>query len=142
MIPRFQRILLPVDFTSKNESAIGVAEELAQQYDATIALIHVIETINLPEDDELREFYAELERRSLSQLNKIADRFREAGAMVDQVVRFGHRAEEIVAFTAEQNIDLIVMSSHRVEPDSPSRSWNTLSYQISLLCHCPILLVK
>lgn len=142
MIPRFQRILLPMDFTPKNESALEVAGELATQYDATISLIHVIETIDLPEDDELREFYAGLEKRSRSELSKLAERFDQAKTPVDQEVRFGHRAEEIVSFTAEQAIDLIVMSSHRVDPDSPVRSWNTLSYQVSLLCACPILLVK
>jgi nucleotide-binding universal stress UspA family protein len=142
MMPRFQRILLPVDFTPKNESAIDVAKELAHQYDSTISLIHVIETINLPEDDELREFYAGLERRIRLQLAALAGQFEDAKAMVDQEVRFGHRAEEIVAFTNEQAIDLIVMSSHPVDPSSPVRSWNTLSYQVSLLCRCPILLVK
>ena len=142
MIPRFQRILLPVDFTDKNASAITVAEELASQYGATVSLIHVIETINLPEDDELREFYGGLEKRSQNELNAIAARFENANTMVDKVVRFGRRAEEIVAYTGEQAIDLIVMSSHPVDPDSPARSWNTLSYQVSLLCSCPILLVK
>ncbi len=142
MIPRFQRILLPVDFTPKNESALEVARELATQYDATISLIHVIETINLPEDDELRDFYSELEKRSRTQLAAFADRFDEAKTPVDQEVRFGHRAEEIVGFTVEQAIDLIVMSSHPIDAGTPMRNWNTLSHQVSLLCACPILLVK
>ncbi len=142
MIPRFQRILLPVDFTPKNDSAVEVARELATQYDATLSLIHVIETINLPEDDELRSFYAELEKRSRSQLNALARRFDETKTPVDQEVRFGHRAEEIVRFASEQAIDLIVMSSHPIDKESAVRSWNTLSYQVSLLCPCPILLVK
>ena len=142
MIPRFQRILLPVDFTEKNASALEIARELATQYDATISLIHVIETINLPEDEELRSFYAELEKRSRTQLSELVSRFDETKTPVDQEVRFGHRAEEIVSFASNQAIDLIVMSSHPIDKGSAVRSWNTLSYQVSLLCPCPILLVK
>ena len=142
MIPRFQRILLPVDFTAKNESALEVARELATQYDATIALIHVIETINLPEDDELRAFYTELEKRARAEIRSLAARIDTATTPVDEEVCFGRRAEEIVHYADQQAIDLIVMSSHRVDPKVPIQSWNTLSYQVSLLCTCPILLVK
>jgi universal stress protein A len=142
MIARFQRILLPVDFTPKNESAVEVAKELATQYDATIAFIHVIETINLPEDDELRAFYAQLEKRARSAISAMASRIDTAKTPVDEEVCFGHCAEEIVRFADQQKIDLIVMSSHRVDPQQPVHSWNTLSYQVSLLCTCPILLVK
>ena len=42
----------------------------------------------------------------------------------------------------DRQADLIVMSSHRVDLEAAVQSIGTLSYQVSILCDCPVLLVK
>ena len=77
MRPRFQHILLPVDFTQKNHAALEIAFELAVANETRVTLLHVIETIETSDepDDELRDFYARLEQRAASELESMLQRF-------------------------------------------------------------------
>lgn len=40
-----------------------------------------------------------------------------------------------------KRVDLLVMGSHKVKP-RPGQGWGTTSYEVGILCQCPILLVK
>jgi len=42
----------------------------------------------------------------------------------------------------DRKVDLVVVSSHKVDPAATVQSLGTLSYQVSILCECPVLLVK
>jgi nucleotide-binding universal stress UspA family protein len=66
----------------------------------------------------------------------------EGGAHVESAVVYGRRAEEIVKFAAANDVDLIVLASHRVNSLMVSRDWGTISYQVGILAQCPVLLVK
>ena len=41
----FSRLLVPLDFTDKNEAAVTIALETARRDGAEVTLLHVIETI-------------------------------------------------------------------------------------------------
>ena len=51
-------------------------------------------------------------------------------------------AEEILRFAVDEEVDLIVLASHRLDPSKPGDGWSTLSYRIGILAPCPVLLVK
>lgn len=142
MIPRFQHLLVPVDFTGKNLAALDIAFEIAVQNQARVTLLHVIETIADLTDAEINEFYNRLDTRANTELETMAQRFAEAGLKIDQKIRYGKRLREIVQDSIDRQIDLIVLSSHKIEKDQPVENWGTLSYQISVICQCPVLLVK
>lgn len=141
MLPRFQHVLVPLDFTEKNQAALEVAFEIAVHNHARITLLHVIEPL-AGEDAETRVFLSRLRQRAESELEARAQRFLSAGQQVEWKVIGGHRLEEIVRASVDRHADLVVMSSHPLDPARPAQSWNTLSYQVSVLCRCPILLVK
>lgn len=141
MLPRFQHLLVPLDFTEKNNSAIEVAFEIAVHNRARVTLLHVVEPIPAV-DAELRKFVDQLAVRAESELEERAQRFSQAGIAVETKVHVGPRLREIVQASLDRAADLIVMSSHAIDPSRPVQSWNTLSYQVSVLCSCPILLVK
>jgi len=145
LIPRFQNILVPVDFTEKNWASLDIAFETAVHNEATVTILHVIELIDdgdFDGDSDVKEFYRRLEERSNRELETMSQRFVEAGVEVQLKVRFGKRVAEIVKYSIEHASDLLVMSSHPLVDRNPSASIVTLSYQVSLLCECPILLVK
>ena len=145
MLPRFKNVLVPVDFAEKNWAALDVAFEIAVHNKATVTLLHVIETIDeggLNTDPEVNDFYERLKVRAERELETMGQRFVDAGVDVHERMRFGKRALEIVKFSVEHECDLIVMSSHPLAEANPAASLVTLSYQVSLLCTCPILLVK
>ncbi|MCA9072885.1 MAG: universal stress protein [Planctomycetaceae bacterium] len=142
MLSRFQHILIPLDFSEKNQAALDVGFELAVTNQARVTLLHIIETIDLPDDPEVEQFVEHLQQRADRELEFRAQRFAEANVIVDWKTRVGKRSHEIVAYEIEHNIDLIVLSSHPVDPQRPGGGLATLSYQVAILARCPVLLVK
>lgn len=142
MLARFQRILIPLDFTDKNQLALDVAFELAVTNESRVTLLHVIETIDLPNDPEIEQFVDHLKQRADRELEFCAQRFSDANLPVEWKVRVGKRSREIVAYESEHDIGLIVMSSHSIDPHDPGARLATLSYQVAILSRCPVLLVK
>ncbi|MFQ5731546.1 MAG: universal stress protein [Planctomycetaceae bacterium] len=139
---RFQHFLVPVDFTDKNEAALQTARDLAAAADGRMTLLHVIELIGDELDPELAEFYERLQRRASDELRALEKRLIRLGIETTTEIRIGRRVPEIVGFAAENEVDLIVLSSHRIERDQPVRSLGTISYQVSILCECAVMLVK
>lgn len=142
MIPRFQHILVPLDFTEKNLEALNIAFDLAVVNRAKVTLLHIVEQIRGEADEELAAFYGRLRVRAEAELESRSQRFDQAGVAVDCKIRIGQRLHEIVTDSIERAADLIVMSSHKPDLERPLQTWATLSYQVSVLCQCPVLLVK
>jgi nucleotide-binding universal stress UspA family protein len=138
----FEKILVPVDLSDKNRTALHHARELAAQGEGGITLLHVIETIDDASFDELGDFYDRLEQRASRNLEELAEETRKGGIPAHQRVVYGKRVREIVRFAEEDHTDLIVLGSHPVNPQRPRDSWITISYQVAILAGCPVLLVK
>ncbi len=140
----FRKILVPVDFSEKNEAAIQAALEITGGHeDAEICFLHVIETIEHVEYDEMKDFYRDLENRAVAKLIRLEERCREAGvARAYHELQVGKRAESIVLYAEERGTDLIVLSSHKVDRDHPALGWGTISYRVAIVARCPVLLVK
>jgi nucleotide-binding universal stress UspA family protein len=142
----FRKILVPVDFTDKNEPAVAAALQTASHPDpgerGEVELLHVIETIEHIDFEEMSDFYRGLETRAAAKLFALADRFREAGIMVRHEILYGKRAEMIVRHAEDREADLIVLSSHKVDREHPALGLGTISYRIAIVARCPVLLVK
>lgn len=135
----FKRILVPVDFTDKNLSALDRAYQLAKWSHGSVTLLHVIERVENIPADELKHFYDQLEQNAKNKMNEYATTFSNHGIQVKEEIIYGHRGEEIIRAAIEEQVDLIVLSSHKVEA---AQSWGTLSYKIAVLSPYPVLLVK
>ena len=137
----FDHILVPVDFTEKSANSLSVAIQMAKSYRSRLTLLHVIETLEY-EDEELKPFYESLESKAWTKLQAMAEPCTNADVDVTQDVIFGRRAVGIVDYASAKNADLLVLGSHKIGPDHSPKSLATLSYQVSILCQCPVLLVK
>jgi nucleotide-binding universal stress UspA family protein len=104
-------------------------------------LLHVIEPIEY-EDDEIRVFYQTLETKAWEKMKAMVESVDKDEVPIKQQILFGRRAACIVEYTATEQVDLVVLSSHKIGFDQPPKSWATLSYQMSILCPCPVLLLK
>lgn len=148
----FRNILVPVDFSLKNEAALNTALDLARKAEGSdpdpalpalkVTLLHVIETIEHVEFEEMADFYRGLETRSAAKLYGMEERFKAAGVPVYHEIVYGKRAEAIVSHAEERGTDLIVLSSHKVDREHPALGIGTLSYRIAIVARCPVLLVK
>lgn len=138
----FKKILLPVDLSSKHQQALNAAADLAGPGGGEVILLHVIETISGVSMEEERVFYQRLEKAARKHLEQLAGQLIQRKVPWRTEVLFGNRGPEIVRRAAEQEIDLIVLTAPRIDLQNPGAGWASLSWKISLLSPCPVLLVK
>lgn len=137
----FRKILIPVDFSEKNETALASAVEVAGR-GGEVLLLHVIEEVEHISRDEMADFYHQLESRARTRLEALGKKLTASGVGARHAVLYGKRAEAIVSYADEQEVDLLLLSSHRVDRDHPALGWGTISYRIAIMARCPVLLVK
>jgi len=136
----FQRVLVPVDLTDRNRRALEAAARLASP-DGEVTLLHVIETLDLP-FDELEDFYQRLHDRAQAGMDRMTEPLSASEVGVIQRVSYGNRLREILSYAEENETDLIVMSSRRLDPSEAPTGFATLSHQVAILSQVPVLLVK
>ena len=138
----FKKILVPTDLTEKSEKAFEIALSMAADYESTITLLHVIEMIKNAEEEEFSDFYAKLRQRAHKEIGKLKDKFKTEDLQIKKEVLVGRRVPEIIRFANDKEIDLIVLSSHRIEDFSSGVGWATISYKVAILAECPVMMVK
>ena len=138
----FLNILVPVDFSDKNKQALDIAFELAVQSEGRVRLLHVIEIIADATFNEFEDFYMKLEERARQKMDALITPYQNGDARFEERIVYGSRTQAILDFATDYGIDLIVMSSHQVDPEDPATDWGTISYKVGILAACPIMLVK
>jgi nucleotide-binding universal stress UspA family protein len=138
----FRKILLPADLSERNAPAVELAAKLASSKGAIVHLLHVIELIPGFTLEEESEFYGRLEKAAHEHLAGLKKVVEKAGVACEAEVVYGPRARTILEVARRIEVDLIVIQSHRVEPEVSKTEFSTLSYQIGVFASCPVLLVK
>lgn len=138
----FKHILIPLDFTEKNDPAIAIAQQMASPEGSRLILLHVIKSIEGVTDPEVQEFYGMLEGRARMALSRLQTDMTHQGIEAEYSIAFGKRPEEIVRFAEESVVDLIIMSSRKLDPDAPMQPWPTISHKVAVFASCPVLLVR
>ena len=138
----FKKILVPVDLSDTHQQAIDIAASLAREGDGQVTLLHVVEVIPGLWVEEERDFYDRIEAAARDHLSQLGRQLETMQVPRREEIIFGNRAEEIVRYATETGVDLIVLSSHRIDLKNPGAGWGTLSYKIGILSQCPVLLVK
>jgi nucleotide-binding universal stress UspA family protein len=138
----FRKILLPVDLTDKHANALETAADLASGSGGEVVLLHVIEVIPSLSMEEEREFYNRLEKKARAHLSRLGGRLKDRSVPWREEVVYGHRVSEALRFATASGVDVIVLTAPRFDPSNVGAGWGSLSYKISVLSPCPVLLVK
>jgi len=114
--PLFRHLLVPVDFSEHSRQALLYARRLAEQFDASLTLLHVIEPIVLPGDlayvpVESGEIDERRMAEARTQLQRVANEL-GAAVPVQTVVRLGRAWREITETARRRNIDLLILATH------------------------------
>ena len=142
MFDKFRHILIPLDFTDRNDIVLDTVHEIVASTKARVTLIHVIEPVDDHDDTELKDFTESLAKEADKQLLQRAQRFSDICISVICENRVGNRNAEVVACARDTDVDLILLNSHTLDPETPDRTTFSLSYQIALLAPCAVLLLK
>ena len=138
----FKQILVPVDFSEQNKLALAMALDLGKLSGGMVHLLHVIKLIEGDTYDEFAGFYRKLETQAQTRMDKLLTAVSQTDIDVEPHIVVGNRVQEILFFAEENNVDLILMNSHKIDPDNPDEGWGTISQKVGILAQCPILLVK
>lgn len=142
-----QRILVPLDGSELSERALPLASALAQKFGSEITLLRVLDVpppglgTRYPENHWMREALQSSHRETQEYLDAKRTELAGQGIRTRALVRDGSPAEDILLVAADEQIDLIVMSSHGMGGPSP---WTAGSVAHKILQHspCPVLLVR
>jgi nucleotide-binding universal stress UspA family protein len=113
---QFNKILCPVDLTEESKSAIALALDLARTRDGTLYLVHVVDdafpypdifAVTRPGED----FYRTIRKEAEAQMRSMAEDQDLGGVLVETAVLQGRPASEVVAFAADKEVDVIVLST-------------------------------
>ncbi len=118
MIP-LKRILLPTDFSEQSGEATRYACAFAEQFQAELHVLHVVEKLaaTIPEAvvemaTALENYLEVAETKALAQLTKVLEPGWEQGKHVTLATRTGLAFLKIIEYAKEHEIDLIVMGTH------------------------------
>lgn len=135
-------LLIPVDLSGTNEYVLDTARELADPDRTQLVLHHAIETLQDEEPGEMDDFYDELREDAEEKLEEWASRLADDGFDVESLITYGERGPEITTVAEEQEADLLVMRSHRVDRDDPDSPVGTVSHQVAVFAPCSVYLVR
>ena len=138
----FRNILIPLDLSGDAQLVVDAALAVARPGPPRITLLHVIETIQDIESEEIEDFYRILRERAEECLAGWAEQLEQAGVEVHREIVVGKRAVEIARLAEELGCDLIVLRSHRIDPESPMGGIGTISHQVAVLAGCSVMLMK
>ena len=138
-VAEFNQILLATDFGEESVAAAPYAISLAQQHQAQLSLLHVLErpqvgTVDLESNSDF------LVRR----LQELVPKDAELACHPEYIVQFGPPAERILQFSATHGTDLIVMC---IRPRHGTMSTvthlaHTTAQRVVPHATCPVLTVR
>jgi nucleotide-binding universal stress UspA family protein len=138
----FKHVMVPSDLTGRNRKVMEIAVKMAAENSAAITLLHVVETVEGADSDDFKKFYKQLGIRAGRAIDKLISEYGREGIRIEKQIIYGKRVYEILNFADAHNVDLIIMSSHRLDPDNATEGWGTISFKVGVLSHCPVMLVK
>ena len=123
---------MPIDFSGCSRKALQYAVSLAEDYDARVVLIHVLE--GSPPGSQL------LQDRE-NALNALAHQVVRRKIGVITVVRVGEPLREIINVAKAGLIDLLLISTH-ARSGLPDFCLGSAAEQIVRYAPCPVLVVR
>jgi nucleotide-binding universal stress UspA family protein len=123
---RFNRVLVPIDFSRPSLQAIPYALAISRQFGADVHLLHVTDLSQLPPPTLMTlplVPQAEWNRRFMKRLQAVALKYRSDGNVSALEPRTGTAYEEICAAARELKTDLIVISTHGTRRKKGCAQW-------------------
>ncbi len=143
---KFNKILVPTDFSESAQYALPYAVDLAEKYQASLHLLHVVEPIIAPVDFAWGTYsYPDIEKQLSGyveeSLAKIIKDMIPKEQVCESTSLHGKPWREIITFAREQEMDLIVMATHGLSGFSHALYGSTAE-KIVRKAPCQVLVVR
>ncbi len=143
---QYNKILVPTDFSESARFALPFAIDLAERYNASIHLIHVVEPIVAPVDFAWGTYsYPDIEKQLSGYVEESLSKI-VAEQIPDSITTelsnlHGKPWREIIAFAKAEGMDLIVMATHGLSGFSHA-IYGSTAEKVVRKAHCPVLIVR
>lgn len=143
----YKTILCPVEFSDASTRALEYALSLAEETDARLILLHVVEgTIEQPSFSEIghlsvSEYYRNLRDDALARLKAAVPEEARVWCKPDERVTTGKAYREILRVATEDRAELIVMGVHG-SGALTSRLFGSTTHHIIREAGCPVLTLR
>ena len=111
-----QHVLVPIDFSTTADRALAYAVALAQQLQARLTLLHVLDLTPVTMDEMTPGMTAtyldDLETDAQHLLQASRERVQRVGLQAESLLVQGTPTQTIVDTASEQGVDLIIMGTH------------------------------
>jgi nucleotide-binding universal stress UspA family protein len=113
----YKNILLPTDFSSGSEESFIHATDIAKSMNAKIHLLNVIQQVIYPTGIEIAHeslvnLEKDLQKNAENNLQQLSDRLNEMGIENESHILMGKPSEQIIEFSNQEFIDLVVIPTH------------------------------
>jgi len=143
-IPRvpIRKILVPIDFSPHSNQVMKYASAIAQAFDATIILMHVVDSASYSVTDTFNIVNRRrpLETIARALLGSWAEQL-DGGIRVQPHLATGFAYQEILKKTRKDQVDLIVMGTHG-RTGLGHFFLGSVTEKIVRLAPCPVLTVR
>jgi nucleotide-binding universal stress UspA family protein len=142
----YKTILCPIEFSSASTRALEYALSLAEETDARLMLLHVIEGADQPSLVEMghlnvRDYYRYLEEDAMARLKAAVPDEARVWCKPDERVVTGKAYRKILEIAAGEGVDLIVMGVHGKGALHVRLFGSTTHHMIREAC-CPVLTLR
>jgi nucleotide-binding universal stress UspA family protein len=108
-MPKFTKILCPVDFDANSRTALRMASELARERKAALFIVQVVP---MPPAPEVALPFGKMEATARTRLERLAHQQADRHASYEVEVLIGDPGSEILQAAKRRRADLIVMATH------------------------------
>ncbi len=135
----FRKILCPVDFSTSSVKALEYALSLAQEGDAALTLLHVVES--LFEGEGSSEFRSKMVTKAVEKMKAAVPVDATNWCHPEEIVLTGRPYQQILDVAREREADLIVMGIHGRSTVDMMLFGSTTNHVIRQ-APCPVLTIR
>lgn len=133
-----ERILTATGFAAHSQAAVRYAERLAEELQASLALLHVVTDVGAAEREGKEKIRGQREAR----LRQLVPDDLHLPAPPVFLVELGSATERILAAASDWKADLIVLGLRHIEESSRGESTWARAYEIVRQASCPVMTVR
>ena len=107
----YNKILVTTDGSEGSKAAVDHASEIAKEFDSSVSILYVVDVRKGPQNviDVIRHGFEEIGREVTE---KIKDELQSKDISAEAYIEYGIPYEQILDFSKQEDIDMIVMSTH------------------------------
>nr|WP_297357337.1 universal stress protein [uncultured Caldimonas sp.] len=141
---KFERVLVPIDFSNDSINALQVALERLASPDATLILLNAVEQAAALDDEHLllkSQMNSTLVNDTRERLLSLVSAHKDRWAEIHGIVEIGKAAQVILGVANSWNADVVVMGSHGTSSLTRTLFGGT-TYHVARKLGCSVMIIK